>query len=269
MRIGVVQLQSGGDIVDNLTLAREKVREAAGHGARLIILPEATSQAFATGRLDTQAQELDGEFASGLRAIAEDLGVTVVAGMFRPADTVERGGKTIHRVYNTALVTGPGIHTGYDKIHTFDAFDYAESDTVLPGGEHLLFDVDGVRVGVAICYDIRFPDLFTSLARAGAQLIVVPTSWADGPGKLAQWRLLTAARALDSTSFLAASAQARPGGDEEAGKASGPTGIGHSCVVDPVGRRLAEAGYTPEILISDLDMEQIAKVRKVLPVLEN
>ncbi len=269
MRIGVVQLQSGEDIVDNLALAREKVREAAGRGARLIVLPEATSQAFATGRLDTRAQDLDGEFATGLRATAEELGVTVVAGMFRPADTVERDGKTIHRVHNTALVTGPGIHTGYDKIHTFDAFDHVESDTVLPGREPLLFDVDGLRVGVAICYDIRFPGLFTSLAREGAQLIVVPTSWADGPGKLAQWRLLTAARALDSTSFLAAAGQARPGGDEEAGQASGPTGIGHSCVVDPVGRRLAEAGYTPEILIVDLDVEQVAKVRKALPVLKN
>lgn len=269
MRIGIVQLQSSGDIVENLALARDGVREAARQGARLVVLPEATSQSFSSGRLDRQAQELDGEFATGLRETAEELGVTVVAGMFRPADTIERDGKTIHRVHNTALVTGPDIHTGYDKIHTFDAYDYAESDTVKPGEDLVIFDVDGVGVGVAICYDIRFPDLFRTLAQNGAQVIVVPTSWMDGPDKLEQWRLLTAARALDSTSYLVAAGQARPGGEGEAGQASGPTGIGHSCVVGPTGRRLAEAGYGPEVIVHDLDMGRVEKTRRSLPVLEN
>ncbi|AGF73536.1 carbon-nitrogen hydrolase family protein [Corynebacterium halotolerans] len=269
MRIGIVQLQSTGDTVENLALARERVREAAGQGARLIVLPEATSQSFDSGRLDKQAQDLDGEFATGLRETAEELGVTVVAGMFRPADTIERDDKTINRVYNTALLTGPDIHTGYDKIHTFDAYNYAESDTVHPGEDLVVFEVDGVGVGVAICYDIRFPDLFRTLAQNGAEVIVVPTSWMDGPDKLDQWRLLTAARALDSTSYLVAAAQARPGGEAEAGRASGPTGIGHSCVVGPTGKRLAEAGYEPEVMVFDLDLDEVEKTRASLPVLEN
>lgn len=267
MRIGIVQLTSGEDIVGNLALAKDKIREAAGRGARLIVLPEAASQAFDSGRLDTQAQDLDGPYATGLRELACELGVTVVAGMFRPADTVERDGKTLHRVYNTALVTGPGIHQGYDKIHTFDAFDYRESDTVRPGTELVTFEVEGATVGVAICYDIRFPEQFRDLARAGAQVIVVPTSWADGPEKLYQWRTLTAARALDSTSWIAAAGQARPGGEELAGQSSGPTGIGHSCVVGPTGRREAEAGYGPEIIVCDLDLAEVDKARKSLPVL--
>ena len=267
MKIGIVQLTTGPDIVDNLALAVERLKEAADQGARLVVFPEATSQAFGSGRLDANAQELDGEFATGLRDAARELGVTVVAGMFRPADTVEREGRTIHRVYNTALVTGPDVHLGYDKIHTFDAFDYAESDTVKPGEDLVTFDVEGVTVGVAICYDIRFPTQFQDLARAGAEVIVVPTSWMDGPGKLEQWRLLTGARALDSTSYLVAAGQARPGGAAAAGESSGPTGIGHSCVVGPTGRREAEAGYGPEIIVRDLDLEQVAEARKALPVL--
>mgnify|MGYP002724287945 FL=1 len=267
MKIAVVQLTSGPDILNNLALAKQKLREATGQGARLVVFPEATSQAFDSGRLDEQAQELDGEFATGLRDTARELGVTVVAGMFRPADTVEREGKKINRVYNTALITGPDIHRGYDKIHTFDAYSYRESDTVRPGEELVTFDVEGVTVGVATCYDIRFPEQFRDLARKGAQVIVVPTSWMDGPGKLDQWRILTAARALDSTSWIVAAGQARPGGEEKAGEATGPTGIGHSCVVGPMGRREAEAGYEPEILTHDLDMEQVTKARESLPVL--
>lgn len=253
--------------MENLDRVRDTARRAAERGAKLIVFPEAMSQAFATGRLDTHAQELDGEFATGVRDLAAELDVVIVAGMFTPADTVERGDKTINRVYNTALVTGGGHHTGYRKIHTYDAFNYAESDTVRPGEELLRVEVEGVSVGVAVCYDVRFPEMFKALAREGAEVIVVPTSWADGPDKLPQWRTLTAARALDSTSWVVAAGQARPGGAAQAGEPSGPTGIGHSCVVDPTGRRVAEAGYGEETLLVDVDAELVGKVRKTLPVL--
>lgn len=188
--------------------------------------------------------------------------------MFCPADTIEREDKTINRVSNTALVAGPGVLGGYEKIHTYDAFDYRESDTVQPGESLVTFDVDDLTVGVVVCYDIRFPEQFKDLAREGAQLIVVPTSWADGPGKLEQWRLLTAARALDSTSYILAAGQSRPGGNAEAGTPSGPTGIGHSTIVDPNGVRVAEAGYEDEILYADIDPHEVAKTRRSLPVLE-
>ncbi len=268
MKVAAVQFTSTGNTFDNLAALTGLIRQAAARGARLIVAPEAASQNFDSGRLDRQAADLDGEFATGLRAVAEELGVVVIAGCFRPADTVETGGKTIHRVHNTALVTGPGVHTGYDKIHTYDAFDYRESDTVKPGTEPLVVDILGTRVGVATCYDIRFPELFKELARAGAQVIAVPFSWADGPGKREQWRLLSAARALDSTSFVVAAGQSRPGGKTQAGQPSGPTGLGHSVIVAPTGQRLAEAGYEDEILVADLDLEEVARVRQKLPVLQ-
>lgn len=266
MKVAAVQLTSTGKITENQELALAKIREAAGNGARLIVLPEATAQNFRSGRLDEQAQTLEGPFATAIQALAEELEVTVVAGMFCPADTVERDGKTINRVTNTALIAGPGVLGGYDKIHTYDAFDYRESDTVLAGESLVAFDVDDLIVGVATCYDIRFPEQFKELASQGAQLIVVPTSWADGPGKLEQWRLLTAARALDSTSYILAAGQSRPGGDAEAGNPSGPTGIGHSTIVDPNGVRMAEAGYEDDILYADIDPNEVAKTRRALPV---
>lgn len=266
MKVAAVQLTSTGNITENQEIALAKIREAAGNGARLIVLPEATSQNFRSGRLDEQAQSLEGPFATAIQALAEELEVTVVAGMFCPADTVERDGKTINRVSNTALIAGPGVLGGYDKIHTYDAFDYHESDTVLAGESLVAFDVDDLVVGVATCYDIRFPEQFKELASQGAQLIVVPTSWADGPGKLEQWRLLTAARALDSTSYIVAAGQSRPGGDTEAGNPSGPTGIGHSTIVDPNGVRVAEAGYEDDILYAEIDPNEVAKTRRTLPV---
>lgn len=268
MKIAAVQFSSGKDIDDNLRQAQSLIRQAADAGATLIVLPEATAQAFDTGRLDTQAEQLDGAFATSLRELATELGVTVVAGMFCPADTIERDGKTINRIYNTALVTGPHVHTGYRKIHTYDAFSYKESDTVKPGDSYVTFNVDGIEVGVAICYDIRFPQQFKELARRGAQLIVVPTSWADGPGKLEQWRLLATARALDSTCYLLAAGQARPGGKDKAGQDSGPTGIGHSVIVAPNGQRLAEADYEPDIIYADIDPAVVEKTRTALPVLQ-
>lgn len=268
MKIAAVQLTSGPDTDDNLAAASGAVRKAAAEGARLVVLPEGTSQSFDSGRLDTQAQELDGAFATGLRELAGELGVVIVAGMFRPADSREVDGKKLHRVSNTALVTGAGHHAGYDKIHTYDAFNYRESDTVRPGGELLTVQIDGVTVGVTICYDIRFPEQYKDLARAGAEVIVVPTSWADGPGKLEQWRTLVSARALDSVSYIVAAGQARPGGEAKAGQESGPTGIGHSIIAGPDGVILAEAGYTPEIIYAEIDPEAVSKARKALPVLK-
>ncbi|MGO3269096.1 carbon-nitrogen hydrolase family protein [Corynebacterium casei] len=268
MKVAAVQFVSGGDIAENLARAKELISTAAGQGAQLIVLPEATAQSFASGRLDVNAQELDGDFATQLKTHAEELGVTVVAGMFRPADSVDKDGKSINRVYNTALITGPGVHLGYNKIHTYDAFNYRESDTVKPGNELVTFELDGVAIGVAICYDVRFPEQFKALARQGAEVIVVPTSWADGPEKRDQWRLLSATRALDSTAYVICAGQARPGGNAKAGEASGPTGIGHSVIVSPTAERLAEAGYEEEIIYADIDPELVTKTRKTLPVLE-
>lgn len=263
MRIALIQITTGSDKMANLELVKTTATEAAARGARLLIYPEATSQAFGTGRLDPQAEDLDsGEFATAVKQLAEDLGVVIVAGMFTTADTVERDDKTINRVHNTALITGAGLHEGYRKINTYDAFGYRESDTVKPGTESHLFELDGVKIGVAICYDLRFPQHFQDLARAGGQIIVVPTSWQDGEGKREQLQVLSQARALDSTSWVLMCDQARPAEERK-----GPAGIGHSAVIDPTGVIIASAGYEPETIIADVDLSGLEKIRESIPVL--
>lgn len=270
MKLALLQQATGADKLENLALFTPLIREAAAAGATLIVLPEAASQGFEQGRLDTQAEELDGPFATGLRQLADELRVTLVAGMFRPADTVTttKDGKTkvVNRVHNTALITGDGVHKGYDKIHTYDAFNYRESDTVKPGRDLVTFVHEGAVVGVATCFDIRFPDQFQELAWRGARVVVVPTSWADGPNKLDQWRALATARALDTGMIIAAAGQARPDWEDKAGEPSGPTGLGHSIVVAPDGRTLAEAGYGEEIIVLDIDVDKVAEEQRKLPV---
>lgn len=267
MRIALGQISTGKDKLANLALVREAVADASRQGAELIVFPEATMQGFGTGRLDNQAEPPTGEFVAALSTLADEHSLAIVAGIFCPADTIDRDGKTINRVSNTAVACLPGgmIHT-YDKIHTYDAFGYAESDTVAAGKDLVTFDYLGITFGLAICYDIRFPQLFRAQARRGAQVILVPTSWADGPGKLEQWQLLTRARALDSTSIIVACDQAQPA-EERSGSA--PCGIGHSAVIAPDGTVIAEADRQAQVLCVDVEIEeQVRSVRRGLPVLD-
>ena len=170
------------------------------------------------------------------------------------------------RVTNTLIATGPGVDAHYDKIHLYDAFGFTESDTVAPGRDPVVITVDGVDVGLTLCYDVRFPELYVELARRGAQLITVHASWGTGPGKLEQWTLLARARAIDTTGFVAAVGQAYAG-DEMA--AIGPTGVGGSVVASPVGEVIAAAGADPQLLVTDIDLDAAKKVRETIAVMSN
>lgn len=271
MRIAAAQILTGRDPQDNLRLVRESVAEAAAQGARIVVFPEATMRAFGAGRLDEIAEPLDGPWATSVAESAREHGVLVVVGMFTPG----QGG----RVRNTLLVTGPAgdagggpdrdLHLGYDKIHLFDAFGFAESDTVEPGDATHVVTVDGVGVGLSVCYDIRFPGQYTALATAGARITLCSASWGAGEGKVDQWRLLARARALDSTTFLFAVGQADPEVEGVEVKPGAPTGVGHSLLVGPDGTVRAEAGAGSELLVVDVDDEEVTGIRKVIPVLAN
>ena len=261
MRIAVAQILSGTNPADNLQLVREYTGRAADAGAKLVVFPEATMCRFGVP-LAPIAEPVDGPWADGVRRIAADANITVIVGMFTPADD--------GRVANTLLAAGPGSpnqpDTHYDKIHLYDAFGFTESRTVAPGRGPVVITVDGVGVGLSTCYDIRFPELFTTLARRGAQLITVSASWASGRGKLEQWTLLARARALDCTSYIVAAGQADPG---EPLASSAPTGVGGSLVVSPFGEVVASAGADPQLLVTDLALEQVAKARETIAVLRN
>jgi len=258
MRIALAQVCSSTLPRDNLALLRSTLSDAVG--ADLVVFPEATMASFATASAQV-AEPLDGPFAEGVRALAAEFGTTIAVGMFTPA--------AAGRCRNTLLVTGAGGEASYDKLHLFDAFGFAESEHVEPGERPVLVEVAGVTVGLAICYDLRFPDLFTHYARAGADLVVVGASWQAGPGKVDHWRTLARARALDATVFVAACGQAAPGASGREERAGLPLGVGHSMLVGPDGRVLAEAGEAPAVLPAEVDPEAVRRVRSTLPVLAN
>jgi predicted amidohydrolase len=257
MRIALAQIQAGTDPAANLVVVAENTRRAADAGARLVVFPEATMCRFGVA-LNAIAEPFDGPWADGVRTIAAESGVTVIAGMFTPADD--------GRVTNTLLATGPGVDARYDKIHLYDAFGFTESQTVAPGYQPVVVDVDGVGVGVTLCYDIRFPTLYTELADRGASVITVSASWGAGPGKLDQWTVLARARALDSGCFVAAVGQAYPGPELAA---TAPTGVGGSLAASPLGEVLASAGDNPELLVCDLAVDTVPRIRDTVGVLRN
>jgi predicted amidohydrolase len=138
------------------------------------------------------------------------------------------------------------------------------------GGEKpVVVEVGDVGVGLSTCYDVRFPGLFTALADAGAQLVCVCASWGAGPGKVDQWQLLTRARALDATTYVAACGQADPAAAGEVRRGTAPTPVGHSAVVGPMGDVAAALGPAPGLLLHDVDPGRVEEVRRTLPVLAN
>lgn len=264
MRIALAQIGAGTDPEANLQLVADHTARAADAGADLVLFPEATMCRFGVP-LAPVAQALDGPWANAVRGIAERSGITVVAGMFCPAEDDTDG-----RVTNTLIATGPGLDAHYDKIHLYDAFGFTESRTVARGFAPVVIDVptaDGtVPVGLTTCYDIRFPELHLELAERGAKLLTVHASWGSGPGKLEQWTLLAQARALDTSCVVAAVDQPYPG-DELA--TMGPTGSGGSLVASPTGEIVAQAGLDPELLVTDVDLGAVERARETIAVLRN
>ncbi len=289
MRIALAQIWSTRDPARNLREVERAAEEAAAEGAELVVFPEAAMTAFGSD-LAAAAEPLDGPWASAVLGLAGRLGVTIVVGTFTPGQDAT--------VRNTLLVAGPGgeLAASYDKVHLFDAFGHAESGSVEGGDEAVTVAVGGGNgdddaagrgavVGLATCYDVRFPALFLANAASGAQVSVVAASWGDGPGKVDQWQLLTRARAADSTTFVVAVGQADPAAVAAAARASGdaeteraataaaasasPTGVGHSLVASPFGAVVAELGAEPGLLVVDLDLDEVAAARRTLPVLAN
>lgn len=270
MRIAAAQITTGPDPEANLQLIREYAARAAQAGARIVVFPEAAQRAFGHP-LPPVAEPVTGAWAEAIRGLARELQIVIVAGMFTPGVPSADGRP---RVVNTLIAVGPAgaapeIDVAYDKIHLYDAFGFKESDGVQPGRSPAQFVLDDVTFGLATCYDIRFPNLFTAHARSGAQVTLVPASWGAGEGKLEQWRLLAQARALDSTQYILACGQADPTAAGVQAVQGAPTGIGHSMIVSPWGVPLREAGSAPELLIAEVDPEEVRRTRELVPVLRN
>jgi predicted amidohydrolase len=261
MRAAAVQLNSTADKPRNLEVAERLVREAAGDGAELVGLPEKWNVLGDKRALFEGAEPLDGETITACRGWARELGIHLLAGSF--AELVEGREK----LSNTSVLIDPDgeIVATYRKIHMFDVdvggVEYRESASQEPGTEIVVADAGGVPVGMTVCYDVRFPELYRILAVRGARVITVPAAFTLHTGK-DHWEVLLRARAIENQVFVVA-----PGQIGEA-----PPhyhSYGRSMILDPWGVVLATAPDEECVVAADLDFELQDRIRDKLPSLAN
>jgi deaminated glutathione amidase len=265
LRVAAVQLQSQDDVAQNLAECRRLVSAAGRDGARLVVLPEnfayfgpdETKHAIAEPLADSS-----GPIQSALAEIAQRAQVFLVAGGFpeRSEDAA--------RPFNTALVYRPDgeLLTSYRKIHLFDVAlqdgtQLSESSGTTPGSAVVTFDIGRFRIGLSICYDLRFPELYRALVSAGANVLLVPAAFTLHTGK-DHWHALLRARAIESQAFVVAAAQ---WGKHPRGRST----YGHSLVVDPWGAVIADASDQVGVVSATLDLRYLEQVRAAVPCLNH
>jgi len=258
-------MRSGTEVAPNIAAASGLVRQAAAAGAMLIATPEMTSLLDirpGMARPKVVAQDDDATLAA-FRALAVELGVWLLLGSI--AVTLEGD----DRFANRSFLIGPDgkIITQYDKIHMFDVEvgdgqTYRESRAYRPGTSAVLAETSIGPIGMTICYDLRFPALYRTLAQAGAQILTAPAAFTRVTGE-AHWHVLLRARAIETGCFVIAPAQ---GGKHADGRET----FGHSLIISPWGEILAEAdGDEPGVIWGDIDLEQVAMARARIPSLGN
>jgi predicted amidohydrolase len=260
MKVAAVQLNSTADTAANMAAADRLTRAAAADGARLIVLPEKWTVIGSGEQLREGAQTLDGPAISWARATARELGVDLVAG------SIAEHREGSEKLANTSVHVDPSgeIRAVYRKVHMFDVEidgrSYNESD-VEQAGEEIVSSVtaDGVELGLAICYDLRFPELFRLLAVRGARMIALPSAFTLTTTR-DHWETLLRARAIENQTFVIAANQvgAHPGGQHSGGR---------SMIVDPWGVVLAQAPDREGYIVADCDLEYQREIRAKLPSL--
>ncbi|MEZ5142922.1 MAG: carbon-nitrogen hydrolase family protein [Acidimicrobiales bacterium] len=260
MLVAAVQLCSGPDRDRNLATAGDLVAEASARGARLVVLPEMVNVLGSGQQLRDGAEPLDGPTATWAADQARHHGIWLVAGSF-----IERVGDDTR--HNTSLLVSPWGEAvaAYRKVHLFDCdvpgAEFHESAVSAPGTEPVVGDTGelGLRVGMTICYDLRFPELYRVLALAGADLVVVPAAFTARTGP-PHWEVLLRARAIENQVHVVAAGQW--GSSNES-----LHWHGHSMIVDPWGTVLAQAPDGDAVVVADVDLDRQARRRAVLPSL--
>ncbi len=262
-RAALVQLRAGRSVGPNLDAAEALIRRAAQGGADYIQTPENTALMELAPELVLAAAQTEERCAplTRLRSLAAELGVWLHIGSLaiRLDET---------RVANRSYLVDPegGIAARYDKLHMFDVDlaggeSYRESQYYRPGGKAVVVDLPFGRLGMSICYDLRFPALYRALATAGASFIAIPSAFTRQTGE-AHWAVLIRARAIETGSYVLAATQ---GGLHENGRST----YGHSMIVSPWGEILAEAGEDPGVVFADIDLAKVDEVRARIPAIRH
>ncbi len=264
MWVAALQLSSTPDIEANLGRAQTLMEEAVSRGAQLVALPEHFACYGSAAETAAAAQPLDGPLLSGFREFAGKFGIFILMGSF--AERVP--GKA--RPYNTSLLFGPRgqILASYRKMHLFDvdlpgAPSHRESEWTQPGDEVVTAPLPGLpfTAGLAICYDLRFPELFRAQVKAGANLILLPAAFTATTGR-DHWEVLLRARAIENQAYVVAPAQY---GQHAPGRRS----YGRSLIIDPWGLILAQAPDGEGVILAHLDYESLQRRRRELPCLRH
>ena len=258
----VVQMTSTADVERNLATAESLVARAAARGARLVGLPENFGYLRSEGQPVPEAQALDGPWVRRMAELARRHRVTLLLGSLPERIAGDE------RVHNTSVLLSPEGATlaVYRKIHLFDIDvpgmeQLKESRSVVPGREIVNVETPAGALGLSICYDVRFPELYRELARRGARVLCVPAAFTERTGK-AHWELLLRARAVENLAYVLAPAQI---GQHGAGRAS----HGQAMIVDPWGLVLAQVADGEGIALAELDFSRLERVRRELPALSH
>lgn len=256
LRLGLVQMAVGSDKSVNLARAAKLVAQAAANGAAVVALPECFNSPYGTQYFGNYAEEFPGQSTKALSDIAKSNKVYLVGGSIP-----EREGR---HLYNTCTVYNPQgeLLATHRKIHLFDIdvpgkIRFQESETLTAGNSFTCFDAGAFRIGVGICYDIRFPELAQIYASKGCHLLLYPGAFNMTTGP-AHWELLQRARAVDNQLYVATVSPAR---DPEATY----TAWGHSTVIDPWGEVKATTAESEDIVYAEIDLNRIAEVRQSVP----
>jgi predicted amidohydrolase len=265
MRLTVVQMNSGADVAANLQQLDGLLKQAVEAGAELAVLPEnfALLGADPAGRIAVAEDDGAGPVQDAVAELARQTGMWLVAGTLAIKSADPHRPSAACCVYNSA-----GERVGrYDKMHLFDVRipvageAYAESAVTLPGDKPLVIATPWGRLGIAVCYDLRFPEQFRAMAAEGLDLLLLPAAFTVPTGR-AHWEVLLRARAIENLCYVAAAAQT---GEHPGGRAT----WGHSMIVDPWGEVLADAGVAVGIATADLDRQRLERLRNEFPVLQH
>jgi predicted amidohydrolase len=263
MKVSAIQLNSQPDFEQNLEMTYDLVKKAAGKGANLVALPENFAFMGDEQKRLEQAEEISKAVERDLMEWAKEFEVYLLGGGY----PVPAGNG---KVYNRARLINPkGENIAeYNKIHLFDVElsekeTYRESDMVQAGSEIVVADLPefGMKAGLSICYDVRFPELYREMAKQGAHILFVPAAFTRPTGK-AHWETLLKARAIENSVFVVAPAQTgKHGARRET--------YGHALIIDPWGNILADAGEEPGMAMDELNLDDLKEVRRKLPALEH
>ena len=259
-KLGLCQIAGSVDKEEAKRNAEKHVREAAENGAQVIALPEMWDCPYSNDYFRDYAEPADGPTVEFMSKLASDLGIYLIGGSISELDG--------EKVYNTSFsFNRQGDMIGrHRKVHLFDidvegGIRFMESDTLTAGEDMTILDTEYCKIGVAICYDVRFPEWHRKMALAGAKLIVLPAAFNMTTGP-AHWDLTMRARALDNQVYFAANAPAR---DEQGVYVA----YGNSCIASPWGDFIAHADEKEQIIYGDIDLDRVDAIREQLPLLKH